>query len=333
MAFTIFAGAAMLNPRRLALAVGRLRRGRPRHGAAVDLEDFAGLADPRGGGGRLRLVRPTRAGVRRGRDWAAVLGALLLAGFLLFASDVFLEILGKDATLTGHADLGRGPAAGRLRGRGPAMATPRSGTTSPAGARSPGSPRRPASSPVTPTTPGSSGWASDTPASSRGACSTCKPWGRRSRRCSAGRAPAGPAVPGHLFAADPDRERGGDLQRHPLVDLRRPGRQAGVAGAGIGLANRPAFAAIRAPAARPRCRSPGRAGTLPARTARRTAAAESRPAQGCGRWPGRSHCPRPRRRTDSPGEVPARMQADRDPQPARQGVEGAQHDPGFHRDA
>ena len=34
-----------------------------------------------------------------------VLGALLLAGLLLFASDVFLEILGKDATLTGRTKI------------------------------------------------------------------------------------------------------------------------------------------------------------------------------------------------------------------------------------
>jgi len=34
-----------------------------------------------------------------------VLGALLLAGFLLLAADVFLEILGKDATLTGRTKI------------------------------------------------------------------------------------------------------------------------------------------------------------------------------------------------------------------------------------
>jgi O-antigen ligase len=49
--------------------------------------------------------------VRRGpvsgvaATWAAVLGAGMLAAFLLFASDVFLGLLGKDATLTGRTKI------------------------------------------------------------------------------------------------------------------------------------------------------------------------------------------------------------------------------------
>ncbi|MES2034059.1 MAG: O-antigen ligase [Pseudomonadota bacterium] len=37
--------------------------------------------------------------------WAAVLGAAMLAAFLLFAADVFLGLLGKDATLTGRTKI------------------------------------------------------------------------------------------------------------------------------------------------------------------------------------------------------------------------------------
>lgn len=37
--------------------------------------------------------------------WAAVMGAGLLAAFLLFAADVFLGLLGKDATLTGRTQV------------------------------------------------------------------------------------------------------------------------------------------------------------------------------------------------------------------------------------
>lgn len=49
--------------------------------------------------------------VRRGpasaamATWAAVVGAMLLAGFMLVAADVFLELLGKDATLTGRTKI------------------------------------------------------------------------------------------------------------------------------------------------------------------------------------------------------------------------------------
>lgn len=104
MAFTIFAAAAMLNPRRrvlwwifagLALALVLLSTSK------------TSLVSLILGAGAVGFVWVARRGPVSGvaATWAAVLGALLLAGFLLFASDVFLEILGKDATLTGRTKI------------------------------------------------------------------------------------------------------------------------------------------------------------------------------------------------------------------------------------
>jgi O-antigen ligase len=109
--------------------------------------------------------------------WTGITGVMLLGAFILFASDVFFAILGKDATLTGRTKiwaavmreiedrpwLGYGYQAvwGDKSGWG----------------RSPGSARTPASRPSTPTTAGwSNGWAWACWAWSPGGCSTCRPW-------------------------------------------------------------------------------------------------------------------------------------------------------------
>lgn len=103
-AFSIFSAAALLNPRRqwlwwifaiLALALVLLSTSK------------TSLVSLILGAGAVGFVWVARRGPASGvmATWAAVLGALLLAAFLLFASDVFLEILGKDATLTGRTKI------------------------------------------------------------------------------------------------------------------------------------------------------------------------------------------------------------------------------------
>ncbi|MDP1631492.1 MAG: O-antigen ligase [Caulobacter sp.] len=104
IAFSIFAAAAMLNPRRallwwlfagLALALVLLSTSK------------TSLVSLILGAGAVAFIWTARRGPVSGvaATWAAVLAALLLAAFLLFASDVFLELLGKDATLTGRTKI------------------------------------------------------------------------------------------------------------------------------------------------------------------------------------------------------------------------------------
>lgn len=103
-AFSIFSAAALLSPRRqwlwwlfagLALALVLLSTSK------------TSLVSLILGAGAVGFVWVARRGPASSvmATWAAVMGALLLAGFLLFASDVFLEILGKDATLTGRTKI------------------------------------------------------------------------------------------------------------------------------------------------------------------------------------------------------------------------------------
>lgn len=103
-AFSIFSAAALLSPKRqwlwwlfagLALVLVLLSTSK------------TSLVSLILGAGSIGFVWVARRGPASGvmATWAAVLGALLLAGFLLFASDVFLEILGKDATLTGRTKI------------------------------------------------------------------------------------------------------------------------------------------------------------------------------------------------------------------------------------
>lgn len=104
MAFSIFGAAALLAPKRawlwwacaaVALALVLLSTSKT---SLVSL----GL-----GGMALAFVWICRRGPASGvaATWAAVMGAGLLAAFLLFAADVFLELLGKDATLTGRTKI------------------------------------------------------------------------------------------------------------------------------------------------------------------------------------------------------------------------------------
>jgi O-antigen ligase len=59
------------------------------------------------GAGGLAFVWIVRRGAASAvaATWAAVFGGLLFAGFLIVASDVFLGLLGKDATLTGRTKI------------------------------------------------------------------------------------------------------------------------------------------------------------------------------------------------------------------------------------
>ncbi|MDP1738698.1 MAG: O-antigen ligase [Caulobacter sp.] len=101
IAFSIFAAAALLAPKRAWLwglfAVLAL-------GLVLLSTSKTSLVSLILGAGAVAFVWVVRRGPVSGvmATWAAVLGALLLAGFLLIAADVFLEILGKDATLTGR---------------------------------------------------------------------------------------------------------------------------------------------------------------------------------------------------------------------------------------
>jgi exopolysaccharide production protein ExoQ len=104
MAFSIFGAAAFLAPKRawlwwtcaaMALALVLLSTSKT---SLVSL--FLGAM-------ALGFVWICRRGPASATaaTWAAVMGAALLAAFLLFAADVFLELLGKDATLTGRTKI------------------------------------------------------------------------------------------------------------------------------------------------------------------------------------------------------------------------------------
>ena len=104
MAFSIFGAAALLVPKRAWLwwSLAGLALG-----LVLLSTSKTSLVSLILGAGAVGFVWVARRGPASGvmATWAAVLGALLLAGFLLFASDVFLEILGKDATLTGRTKI------------------------------------------------------------------------------------------------------------------------------------------------------------------------------------------------------------------------------------
>jgi len=107
MAFSIFGAAALMVPKRawiwwffaiMALALVLLSTSKT---SLVSL--FLGVA-------ALGFVWVCRRGPvsATAATWAAVMGAGMLAAFLLFAADVFLGILGKDATLTGRTQVWAG---------------------------------------------------------------------------------------------------------------------------------------------------------------------------------------------------------------------------------
>ncbi|WP_342745851.1 O-antigen ligase [Caulobacter mirabilis] len=103
-AFSIFGAAAMLAPKRAwlwwlfaAMALGLVLLSTSKTSLVSLILGAAGLV----------FVWVCRRGPATGvaATWAAVLGAGLLAGFVLVASDVFLGLLGKDATLTGRTKI------------------------------------------------------------------------------------------------------------------------------------------------------------------------------------------------------------------------------------
>jgi O-antigen ligase len=104
MAFSIFGAAALLVPRRAWLwwSLAGLALGLVLLSTSKTSLVSLGL-----GGAALAFVWICRRGAASGvaATWAAVTGAALLAAFLLFAADVFLELLGKDATLTGRTKI------------------------------------------------------------------------------------------------------------------------------------------------------------------------------------------------------------------------------------
>ena len=104
MGFALLAGAAFLNPRRAwlwggfaALALGLVLM-------STSKTSLVSLVLGAGALGFVWLIRRGPASATMA-TWAAVFGALLLAGFLLVAADVFLGLLGKDATLTGRTKI------------------------------------------------------------------------------------------------------------------------------------------------------------------------------------------------------------------------------------
>ncbi len=104
MAFSIFGAAALLAPKRAWLwwSLAGLALGLVLLSTSKTSLVSLGL-----GGAALAFVWICRRGAAYGvaATWAAVTGAALLAAFLLFAADVFLELLGKDATLTGRTKI------------------------------------------------------------------------------------------------------------------------------------------------------------------------------------------------------------------------------------
>ncbi len=104
MAFSIFGAAALLVPERAWLwwSLAGLALGLVLLSTSKTSLVSLGL-----GGAALAFVWICRRGAASGvaATWAAVTGAALLAAFLLFAADVFLELLGKDATLTGRTKI------------------------------------------------------------------------------------------------------------------------------------------------------------------------------------------------------------------------------------
>ncbi|HEX5377108.1 MAG TPA: O-antigen ligase [Phenylobacterium sp.] len=101
LGFCILAAAALLNP-------GRARLWWPFAALALGLilmsTSKTSLVAVMLGMGGLVFIALVRRGPAMGvvTTWLAVLGLVMLGGFALFASDLFFEILGKDATLTGR---------------------------------------------------------------------------------------------------------------------------------------------------------------------------------------------------------------------------------------
>jgi exopolysaccharide production protein ExoQ len=104
LGFCTLSAAAMLNPSRAKLWW-------PFAGLALFLilmsTSKTSLVAVMLGVGGLMFVTLVRRGPAMGvaTTWLAVLGITMIAGFAFFASDLFFEILGKDATLTGRTKI------------------------------------------------------------------------------------------------------------------------------------------------------------------------------------------------------------------------------------
>jgi len=104
LGFCILGGAAMLNPKRAKIWW-------PFAGLALFLilmsTSKTSLVSVVVGMGALTFVALVRRGPAMGvaTTWLAVLGIAMIAGVALFASDAFLGLLGKDATLTGRTKI------------------------------------------------------------------------------------------------------------------------------------------------------------------------------------------------------------------------------------
>jgi len=104
LGFVITVSAAALNPHRAklwgAFAVLLL-------GLVLMSTSKTSLVSLMLGVGGLALAAFARRGAAAGvmTVWVSVLGLAMIAGFLLFAADVFFGILGKDATLTGRTKI------------------------------------------------------------------------------------------------------------------------------------------------------------------------------------------------------------------------------------
>ncbi|MFN3514696.1 MAG: O-antigen ligase family protein [Phenylobacterium sp.] len=102
--FVVLAAAAALNPKRAllwggfaVLALFLVLMSTSKTSLVSLLLGFGGLVF-------VALVR-RNAALGVGMVWLAVFGAALLGGFMLVAADVFFELLGKDATLTGRTEI------------------------------------------------------------------------------------------------------------------------------------------------------------------------------------------------------------------------------------
>ncbi len=104
MGFALFAGAAMLNPRRAWLWWGFAGVAAGLVLMSTSKTSLVSLVLGAGGVGFIWLVRRGPASATMA-TWAAVFGAMLFAGVLLVASDMVLGLLGKDATLTGRTKI------------------------------------------------------------------------------------------------------------------------------------------------------------------------------------------------------------------------------------
>lgn len=104
MGFGVCAAAGLLNPRRAWLWYGAAVLALFLVIMSTSKTSLVSLVLGAGGLAFIWIIRRGAASAVAA-TWAAVFGGLLFAGFLIVASDVFLGLLGKDATLTGRTKI------------------------------------------------------------------------------------------------------------------------------------------------------------------------------------------------------------------------------------